>query len=709
MIIRTLLALFCVAIFCVLAAAQEPDEEDVVKITSKLVQVDVVVTDNAGNQVTGLKSSDFTILQDGKPQSISGFSYVAMGSSDGPSKEKRPEDQRLIPQGRPKNGTIGRIITFIVDDGNCRASLVGMKASREALEKFVANQMLPGDVVAIYQTRSGSGMFQQYTSDKLQLLRTARKVKWYPAAGGCSASDGSFYDSARINTGVIATSRGEKAIVEESAADRKRRELNEDRSRDSQVVGSLGVLRYAIRGLDRLPGRKVLFFMSDGIPLHARDGQSLGAVDQLRDLTDLANRSAVVLNSIDVRGVFDVNMIEARDRVSTLDNALGSESIVDRRRRDVRSSQDGLAYLADETGGKFFKNENDLYEPIARGLAIEKGYYLVAYEPDDGTFKGKYFNKIEIKLNRLDLRVSSRSGFLGLVDQASTRKAKTGDSELYEAIAAPLPGPGMNLRLSASFGNLAAAGSFVRAQILIPGDDVTLVDSNGLKKAVFDVVAVTLNEKNDVVDEFTRAHSFTVDPAAAPLIAKNGLVYSVDVKVMKPGFYNFRVALRDANSKRLGTVSQVIQVPELKPGRLFVSGLGVTEVNENGKFALPEVVDPANAFALPTSRGVSGIREFRGGSVIAYPYYIYNAKLAGNGRPNLTVEVNLYQEDKLLIDGEPRPADLQPQADWSRIIDYGYLRLNPQLPAGDYVLQVIVRDLISGKESSQGSDFQIVH
>lgn len=702
------LALFYVAVFCALASAQDIDEEDVVKITSKLVQVDVVVTDNEGKQVTGLKASDFTILQDGKPQTISGFSYVSMRSSGPSSREKQDKQQALPLQSSPKSGTRGRIVTFVVDDGNCRASLVGMKASREALEKFVAEQMLPDDVVAIYQTRSGSSMFQQYTSDKTQLLRTARKIRWYPAAGGCAPSDGSFYDAARINTAVIATNRGDKAISEESDAERKRRELNEDRSRDNQVVGSLGVLRYAIRGLDRLPGRKVLFFMSDGIPLQARDGQTLNAVDKLRDLADLANRSGVVLNTIDIRGLFDASMIEARDRVSTLENPLGTEAISEKRSRDVRNSQDGLAFLAGETGGKFFKNENFLDAPIGRALAIEKGYYLVAYEPEDGTFKGKYFNKIEIKLNRPNLRVSSRSGFLGVVDKAQTTKVKTGDSELYEAIAAPLPTAGMNLRLSASFANSTAEGNFIRAQIYIPGEEISFVDSNGQKKAVFDVVAVTMNEKNDVIDEFTKTHTFSVDPAALPLIATNGMIYSADVKVMKPGFYNFRVALRDANSKRIGTVSQVVQVPELKPGRLFVSGLVVTAVDAAGRFTTPGAADPSNAFALVASPGVAGIRNFRRGSVIAYPYNIYNAKLGRDGKPNLTVEVNLYQDGKLIIDGEPHPADLPQQFDWSRISDFGYLRLNDKTPAGEYILQIIVRDLAAGKDSSQWSDFQII-
>lgn len=709
---RNFLALFLIVVTSTLASAQEVDDTDVVKITSKLVQVDVVVTDGKGNQVTDLRADDFTILQDGKPQTITGFSYVPVGRSSAPASEKRKGDNVITPPSQPKPGVPrGRVITFIVDDGNCRASIVGMKASREAIEKFVNTQMAPDDVVAIYQTRSGSSMFQQYSSDKVQLLRAARRIRWYPASGGCATSDGSFYDAARINTETINTIQGVKGISEESEDEKRRRELREDRGSDYQVTGSLGVLLYAIRGLDRIPGRKVLFFMSDGIALRARDGRSLGAADKLRDLTDLANRSGVVVNSIDTRGLFDAGMIEARDNIYVRETPLATEDISNIRRREVINTQDGLAFLADETGGKFFKNESYLDGPIGKGLEIEKGYYLVAYEPEDGTFKDKYFNKIEIKLGRPELRVSSRAGFLGIVDQTAKKNTKSGDSELYEAIAAPLPSAGMNVRLSASFANTPSTGSVVRAQVHIPGEEVTFAESKGVKKAVFDVVAVTMNEKNEVVDEFTRTHSFSVaDPAAFPVIAKNGLIYSADVKVTKPGFYNFRVAMRDANSKRLGVVSQMVQVPELKPGRIFVSGLSATELDATGKFAIPGDADPANAFAVATSPGVSGIRQFKRGSVIAYPYQIYNAKRGPDGKPNLTVEVNLYQDDKLLIDGAPRPADLQTQSDWSRISDYGYLKLNPQMTVGDYTLQVIVRDVAAGKNatSTQWSDFQII-
>lgn len=700
--------------FTVATSAQTPDEEDVVKITSKLVQLDVVVTDAKGNQVTGLTSADFTVLQDGKPQTISGFSYVPMGGSGAAAQpqpvERSTKGQPTAPLTRSKPGARGRIITFVIDDGNCRASTEGMRASREALEKFITEQMLPGDVAAIFQTRSGSSMFQQYTSDRAQLMRAARKIRWYPPSGGCAANDGTFYDAARVSTETITTPDGLKSIAAESEDERKRRELSEDRAKDHQVVGSLGVLRYAIRGLERVPGRKVLFFLSDGIPLRARDGRALRAVDQLRDLTDQANRAAVVLNTVDVRGVFDTSMIEARDEVSVLGNPRATDELSGLRRDAITNSQDGLKFLADETGGTLFKNENYLDAPLRRGLEVEKGYYLLAYEPEDETFKGKNFNRIEIRVNRPELRVISRAGFLGVVDQTSERK-KTGDSELYEAIVAPLPTSGMNLRLTASGGSSKASGTFVRADIHIPGQDVSFVDSNGLKKAVFDVVAVTMNEKNEVVDEFTHTHTVSVPVTALATIEQNGLVYSADVKVMKSGSYNFRVALRDTNSGRLGSVSQVVEVPEMKAGRIFVSGLTVTAVDANGKFEAPEAPKKDAPFTLPKSPSSRAIRVFSRGSVIAYPYTVYNARLGADGRPKLNVQVNLYYEGKRLLEGKPTPADLAQQEDWSRINDYGLLKLNPNLKPGDYLLEVVVTDLsASGKKavSSQHVDFEVV-
>lgn len=89
----------------------------------------------------------------------------------------------------------------------------------------------------------------------------------------------------------------------------------------------------------------------------------------------------------------------------------------------IVNSQSGMVYLADETGGRFYDDANDLNVPMRRALNLEKGYYLIGYQPDADTFKSKRFNKIEIKVKRPELSVRSRSGFFGVTDESLRRKS----------------------------------------------------------------------------------------------------------------------------------------------------------------------------------------------------------------------------------------------------------------------------------------------
>lgn len=691
-----------ISIFAQQTNPTPPDEDDVVKITTKLVQLDAVVTDEKGNQVTDLTAADFEVWQDGKPQKITNFSYVnTVASNSAPVKIEKKDKNAVLPPPSAGRTPGGRLITFVVD--NCTASGSGINAAREALNKFVREQMLSGDMVAIYQTTGGSSLLQQFTSDREQLLRLVRKIVWYPNRG-CLTAGGPVFEPIRDD------------ILKET--EREIQEAAEDASRDIQAVSVINVLNYIVRGLGRVGGRKVVFLLSDGIPLRTRSDKPLGThsvrtEDALRGLTDAANRAAVVFNTIDTRGLLNTDAIEAVDDVSGKRNVDGensnAEKFAQERRRLLFGMQDGLNFLARETGGTFSKNQNFLDVPIGRALNLEKGYYLLAYAPDDETFKGKNFNQVAIKVNRPGLKVVSRAGFLGRVDEKQNVSRKTGDSELYEAVVAPLPRTGMNLRLTAFFGNTPTKGNFVRSLVHVDGKDITFVDdANGSKKVSLDVFAVTLDEKNDVVDEFNHTHKVLIPAQAVELIRQNGLVYSVDVPVKKEGTYNFRLAVRDAGSKMLGSASQIIQVPALKKDKLFLSGLTVSRVDADGRFIVPAEVKPENAIAAALNTSVPAIRQFQRGMIVAYSYTLYNAALdkAAN-QPKLTVQVNLFRDGQLVTQGQPQASQLEKQDDMTRITDYGYMRLSPNMQPGDYALQIIVRDLLTNQTVSQWVDFQV--
>lgn len=707
-------------ILCLSAFGQQPSatpeasptqENEVVKITTKLVQLDMIVVDKDGKQVRGLKADDFEVLQDGKPQKVTNFSYVNTEARQSATQIISTDKNAPAPPGKVTPANVGRIITFVVDDGNCAVSNIGMRAAREGLEKFIREQMQWNDLVAIYRTRAGSSLIQQFTNDKIRLLGAAGKIKWMPPPG-CGANDGSFFPAAKSNTYVKQSPVGTTINTVETPAEKKGREHAEDRVSNDRIVGMLGLMKYVVQGMRRVSGRKIVFLLSDGLPLRERGGGFLAAKDVLRDLTDLANRASVVINTIDVRGVFEARMSEARDEVYTQDDPLSSDSTGNERADAAFASRDGLEFLADETGGKFSKDSNFIDYPIKQSLAIETGFYLIAYEPSDETFKSKKFNKIEVKAKNADLKVISRAGFFGFVDE-SQPKGKTEDSDLYQALLAPLPQSGIGLLMTAYFVNTPDAGSAVRVLLRIDGNDVTFIDDKGgTKKAALDVAVAMLDEKGKVVHQFTQVPTLNEVPAAGmPTVHKNGLVYSTDVPVKKAGTYDLRLAVKDRTSKQIGTSTLAVDIPDLSKKDIFVSGLIVAQTDKAGKFAIPVAAAEDKSVSLPVNSAVPAIRRFRRNLILAYAYTIYNAKLdPATGEPKFSVETKLYHNGQLVIDGKPQSAKLEKQTDWTRINDYGYLQLKPLMAPGDYNLQIIITDLLAKEKNtvtSQSVDFEV--
>jgi VWFA-related protein len=708
----------------------QPAPDDVVRISTNLVQVDALVTDKDGNPTKDLVLGDFEVLQDGKPQKVVSVSYVNTETSDQTLSLKPTEKNAPVapPPIRTRLENAGRVLTFVVDDGNCASSQVGITASRQGLEKFVNKDMRPDDLVAIYQTRSGSSVLQQFTSDKAQLMEVIRKIRWYPPRGICAnEATGGFSDPTRSNTSNVLID--DRQIKFESETDRANRNKIENRARDNQVVGILGVLRYITRGLQKISGRKTVFLLSDGLPLFNTESELKGPENSpmgtmkvgdarfaMLDLIDSANRASVVINTIDVRGTLNpFGETSAQDDITGMGTRKGnineSSKTTARRSAEISNSQSGMSYLAKETGGRFYDDANNIDVPVRRALSQEKGYYLIGYQPDENTFKNKKYNKIEIKVKRPGLNVRARSGFFGVTDESMRAPKITGESELYDAIAAPLPKAGLNLQLTAFFANSRTQGSFVRTHVYLDGEQIAFVDEpNGIKKAVFDVVAVTLNGKNEVVDEFNKTHSLSFPAEYLDRVKQDGLIYSADIPVKQPGAYNFRMAIRDANSKLIGSAGQQIDVPDLQKDGLVLSELVLGEVVvKDGTPIMPSLEKAENGFVVGNDVSSPAIRRFHPGTILGYSYKIYNAQLdKATQQPKVTIQVRLFREGKVMTEGAPETAKFEVQTDLTRISDRGYLRLPAETLAGDYALQIIIKDLQSNKTTSQSIDFEVV-
>ncbi len=725
-----LIALF--AFVAVAAAQQVPvnDDNDVVKISTQVVQVDAVVTDKDGNPATELKAGDFEVLQDGKPREILSVTYVDLKDPKSRPAVKKLAKGKNVPATpgatvAPENA--GRILTFVVDDGNCYVSRIGIKATREALTKFFGEQMQPNDLVAIYQTRGGSSTLQQYTSDRSQLMAVVNKIRWYPPSGVCP-NDGtgdvfdavkqnptaSLYSNNRIDAKdpIPNTVRPDAQTGNEASAQR-----NKNKQNSTKVEGLVGVLSFVTRGLQRVSGRKTVFLLSDGLRLQeANDKGRLTTGDQwpqMRDLIDMANRASIVFNTIDVRGVINPAFYSAGDDFTspsggTLSFGSTNKASSDRS-NDIIISRSGLNFLADETGGRFYHDQNDLDVPIQNVLGREKGYYLIAYDPGEEAFKGRKFNEIKINIKPSGYDVRARSGFLSITDESLKPQFKTENGELYEALISPLPDSGLNLRLTAFFNNLNGKNS-VRSIVYVNGDELKFTaDGRDNSKAVFDVVAVTFDPKNKIVDEFNNTYTIKIPTAYVDQVKRSGLSFMADVPVKKPGNYNFRIAMRDTNTKLIGSAGRDVQVPDLKDKDLFISGLTVTSADDKGRFIFVPGAEINAGFTLVANPSDPSIRKFSPGEVLAYSYNIFNAANDPSAKAGVTAQVMIYRNGEVYVEGKPEPLKIDSAAGSDGQKDLGYMSLSDKADVGDYALQITLRNTAGKLLASEWIDYQIVN
>jgi VWFA-related protein len=708
-------------------SAPQDDEDEVVRITTNLVQVDAVVVDKQGRQVTNLTADDFEIFEDNRAQKVTNFSYILNETSRSSAETAgNPTDKKSVPPPAPprrlRPEQVRRTMALVVDD--LGLSFESTSFVRDALRKFVNEQMQPNDLVAIVRTSAGMGALQQFTSDKRQLHAAIDRVRWnLSGRGGVS---------------VFAPVEGKDlAAGGDPDAERRAREREnvtaelEDFREEIFAVGTLGALNFVVRGMRELPGRKSVLLMSDGFALYTPDrgrGRSDRVLQALRQLTDLANRASVVVYSIDARGLVGTSFSAADDMSGFTQQQF--DDTARERSNFIFDTQSGLAYLSQQTGGFLVKNNNDLSGGIRRVVEDQKGYYLIGYRPDTATFDRRY-HRISVKVKQPGLRVRTRTGFFGIRDEETIPVRRTRQQQLLAALTSPFAAADVRLRLTTFFGNTAEDGSFMRSMLHLDGNDVKFSQQpDGQYKAVLDVVAITFGDNGSVIETLDRTNTLTLPEDVYRKLLRNGLTYTLNVPIKKAGAYQLRMAVRDTATERTGSASQFIEVPDLKKNRLAVSGLivsgaageamdtGATSVAAATSSPAPAAAgradQPAQGAAADEADALAGpaVRRFRQNADLALGYAIYNARLdKATGRPQLMTQTRIYHDGQVIFTGKEQAVEAQtPGLDLKRIGVLAQFRLGAGLPPGEYVLQVVVTDALRDdkhRTATQWIDFEI--
>ena len=588
---------FILPLICSICCAQGPvgkrvpdsqsSSDVVVRITVNLVQVDAAVTDSKGKPVADLKAEDFEVLQDGEPQKITNFSYVTAGIVPG-AREAMWESGRAqlaLPHPVLEPGKVHRVIALVVDD--LGLSFESIADLHEALKRFVDEQMQPGDLVAIVRTSAGMGALQQFTNDKRRLYAAIDQMRYrfmsragsfgfIPIGsrnplGGNPAGDG-MQPSGIAGSGTVGDAPGLPGS-----------DLDSCSLDNATTVGSLGAIRFVVEGLGELPGRKTLILFSENLKVFNKERCDSGRiVSGLHKLTDATERAGVVIYTVDPRGVQPLQVTAADNPLHPDASPLApppdpqsrlSEEREDRR-QDYFDSQEGLKYLAEETGGLFFSH-NDIAGAIRNAINDSGSYYLIGYHPSAQTFdpniKDPKFHKIRVRLKRPGLNVRSRNGFFGFSGGFRESIPSTAAAQISYAMASPFAVSDMRVRLTALFSNPATP--MVTGMLYVDGHDLTFRQGpDGAYRATLAAATFTFDVDGHVVSNTQKNYAIQIDPKGYGAALQSGFVLKVQHPV-NPGAYQLRVVVRDETSQKIGSASQFIEVPDLKRGTLTLSGI----------------------------------------------------------------------------------------------------------------------------------------
>jgi len=666
------------------AQPQQPvdDKDDVVKITTNLVQVDVVVTKD-GKPVPNLTANDFEIFEDGHKQAITSFAFISNVPGSSSPTPATKNNANAAPYARINPNEPHRTIAFVVDD--LGLSHESMARVRQHLRKFINEQLQPHDLVAILRTGGELGALQQFSNDRRLLNRAVDRLHW------------NFCNRVGIHIFrplTLGPSSGTPACAYQSYSN------------------TLKSLRFIVDAMGYLPGRKSMVLLSDSLPRESQDDYDVGGLretgitqaDQrigadsrtdytvsLRSIAEKAIRSSVVIYSVDTQGLAYTGPTAADSFGHADRNGAQINDLMFARSQLLFARQEGGDLIAKQTGGFQIRNSNSFQ--FDRILEDQSGYYLIGYRPSDDTFNRR-LHRIKAKVKGSGLSLRTRFGFFGFTEEeAEHAKAKPAARDLTNlALASPFAAQDIDLDLTAFFANDPGMGSVVRSFVYIDARNLTFTAENDRHQAGIELNGVIFGDNGTIVEQISRNASLSLSEDDYQQAINYGMGLAFDIPVKKPGSYQVRVAARDLTSSRIGSTGQFVDVPDLKKKQVAVSGIVLGTNSADQTIANP------------------GARRFTANSELFFGYKIYNGVNENGKLRNMTMQATLFRDGKNVYSGPETTITATNQTDLTRVFVSGVIKLNPDLEAGNYFLQVVVTDKDADKKTPpvvQWVDFEL--
>ena len=703
-------ALICVFVL-LLAAPCVAQDDDVVRVKSNLVNIDVLVKDKKGKYVPDLKAEDFTVFENGVAQKIEFFDAPLSGVT---RRSSTPTGAPSEPPGITRN-----YVTLVLDSQT--TDITNLKQVREGTIKYIREQITDGDVVALMSVSNSLQLLQPFTHDKTKLIAAIENFGIRGTSKSFEQKD--LSDSINALRGELqAANESPTTAIQSPAAGSNAARIMIMRTVLAQFIKLrtalslqqsrpiLAALAAICEGLRSIPGKKTLVLFSQGFVTPA-------VLDwQVQSTIDIANRANVAIYIIDSAGLRakapDTTALGTNSPLSGISaatsqeqriRAVGGETVFDTSRQEGLGREYDILYrISGDTGGRFLKGNNDIGQGLERINQEIQARYTIAYRSTNQNFDSS-FRKIKIEVRRPDSQVISRQGYYAIPPEDIVLLSPA-DKKLFDDFGAVESKSAMPISISVSHFRSRDGMYVVPLAIEVPPESVQ-VERKGEKRSMqLEVLGILKATPDKVLSRLGGMFDVNLSDSEYQSIVSNNIYYRQDL-LLTPGDYTIDLLVRDRRSGKISGRREHVILPDLDAefaGTPLVLSRYVEAAN-------PQTADALDVYTFrKASIRPSAARQFRATDNLVMFLTLYNAANSPDtGKPMVRVTARLMKNgqpatkpfDFVLTDLDNEPA---PHLTFAE-----YIKLTGMTP-GRYIVTIEAKDMVSKKLIKQETSFDVL-
>ena len=532
----------------------------VLKMSGELVLTNVVARDEkTGELVRGLRQSDFSIYENGKQQRIDTFDFESVDQAT-PLNEAMvsglaagPSGSKAVVVARPEDLRNHRLIVMFFDLTSMQPE--DLDRSVDAAKDFLQKKMQPADLVALVSLGDTLKVDLDFTADKQALIN---EVGVYNGTEGEGFTAGATSNSNQVEDTTGYT-------PDESEYN----DLNTDRE--------LFALRAVAKALEKITEKKSLLYFSGGI---SRDGIENQA--SLRSAINAAVHTNLAIYSVDTRGLQAVLPLGDASMGSLRGNGARNGGALGNNMQANFATQEVMATLSTDTGGKAFFDSNDFAPAFAKVQADTSAYYAIGFRSSNPARDGRY-RKLTIKIDRPGVKLEYRPGYYAPADfQHAGREDR--ERDLEEQLTSDLPATDMAVYLDAMYFRLDENRFYVPVSLVVPGSQIPFVKGGDKDKATLDIIGTVIDEVKRPIGQARETVKLNLDSS---LNARQKNVQYTTSFDLPPGKYRLKFVVRENQTGRMGSFEAEIVLPEMKKAPLKISSIVLASLRQPSKRQSP--------------------------------------------------------------------------------------------------------------------------